>query len=114
MGISYTVESSEWDGGTRREVHVEAEFDADYTGGGEPLTPGDANLERILRGRVLGVPNPSSGWTTHTESGYHVRYNREDGVLFVREEIDDGTLAEIDDGTDLSGESVRVIVWGED
>ena len=103
MGISYTQQSHGWSG-NQRQVTLEAQFDASYTAGGEPLAAADAGL-----GSIEGV-NVESG---ASESGYVARWDDAAGTLMMFEEdATAGPLAEVAGATDLSTESLRVTVWG--
>lgn len=104
MGVSYDVLDREMAAHVGRRILVEATFDASYTSGGESLGSSDVRLDSLDTVSVLsGV----------TASGYVVRHDAAAGTLQVFVEADvGGPLAEAADGTDLSGETVRLEVTG--
>lgn len=104
MGISWSRDESDWDGGHQRRERLTGAFDSSYTAGGEPLTPDDAGLDHI---ESVSVLSPA------TESGYVVRYDHNaDAVLLFEENATTGPLAEVADATDVSTESVDIEVRG--
>ncbi|WP_323192411.1 hypothetical protein [Halostella sp. PRR32] len=104
MGVSYTIEERRLQGRIGRETVLTASFDASYNAGGEALTASDAGLDEYGEVAVR---------ETVTESGYVVGYDESAGVLKVYEGGGAGaTLQEVAGGTDLSTETVRLLVRG--
>lgn len=104
MGISWTRDESDWDGGHQRRERLTGAFDNSYTNGGESLTPSDAGLDHI---ESVAVLSPA------TESGYVVRYDHDtDVVQLFEENASAGPLAEVADTTDVSTETVDIEVRG--
>lgn len=104
MGVTYTVNEDLWDGAIHRRIRLDAQFDTDYTNGGEPLAASDADLGTITH---VYFEEPV------TEGGYIATYRSEDGTIKVYETGGAGsTLSEVADATDLSSESCTLIVEG--
>lgn len=104
MGVSYSVDRDGYDGGIRAEAKLTASFDTSYTAGGEPLTAADARMGRI--DDVVLADNV-------TESGYIARYDQSAGTIVMYEGGGAGaTLSEVAGSTDLSSESVTLLVRG--
>lgn len=103
MGISYTIDQ-ERHIGNQRVITLTATFDADYTSGGEALSPGDAGLDTI---ESVLFEEPV------TEGGYVVSYRAGDGTIKAFNTGGAGSqLSEVADATDLSTESTTLEVWG--
>lgn len=104
MGISYTQDDHSWLGNAR-EVTLVGSFDASYTAGGEPLTPGDAGLREIESVDIV---------SNATEGGYLPRWDDAAGTIMMFHETDTtlGGAEEVAAGTDLSAETVRLRVRG--
>lgn len=103
MGLTLTTVESYGDD-IRRVEQVEAEFDASYTGGGEPFTASDVRLGSI--GSVTVASGASPG-------GYVPRFDADsNSILMFEEDATAGPLAEVADGSDLSGETVRLTING--
>ena len=103
MGISYT-KVREAPVANQRRVVLDAAFDTSYTAGGEALAADDARLGSV---ELVTVGSGAS------ESGYVPRYDAEsESLLMFEENGNAGPLAEVADATDLSTETVRLVVWG--
>ncbi|MFD1515659.1 hypothetical protein [Halomarina rubra] len=104
MGISYTTDDAGYDGGIRREVHMTGTFDSSYTSGGEGLTAADAGLDHL---DAVIVADGA------TESGYVPSYDATNGTVKLFEEnATAGPLAEVAGSTDVSTETVTLVVRG--
>lgn len=103
MGVTYTVQEHKWLGNQRIAV-VEAQFDASYTAGGEPLAANDVDFDDV---QSVLFEEPVS------EGGYVAAYRDADGTIKMYETGGAGaTLSEVAGATDLSTESVTLQVWG--
>ena len=104
MGVSYSVEERRLQGRIGRETVLTASFDASYNAGGEALNASDAALDTLEEVAVR---------ETVTEGGYVVGYDESAGTLKVYEGGGAGApLSEVADATDLSTETVRLLVRG--
>lgn len=104
MGVTYSVEDRRLAGRIGRETVLTAQFDTSYTAGGEALTASDADLGTLEDVFVR---------ETVTESGYVVGYDESAATLKVYEGGGAGApLSEVAGATDLSTETVRLLVRG--
>lgn len=105
MGISYTDQDDHRWVGNQRVLLLEAQFDTDYTQGGEDLNASDAGLSTIEHVDFV---------EQLTEKGYAPRWNKTAGTIEAFEASADGNpLDEVAAGkNDLANETVQVRVWG--
>jgi hypothetical protein len=101
---SITIDASGSDGHLHRRVIATVTFSASYTSGGEAIAPSDFGVSDFESVVVSG------GATTN---GYVPRYDSGAETLQLFEENGSaGPLAEVAGGTDVSAESVQLIVQG--